>query len=195
MIDSPALAEIYKREFDEMWTEDEFGISSTSTVDEQRVSVGETVIQVLFAAEDDVATRLTSLIEEAESHIRFMAFSFTQDEMGQALLERAKAGVDIRGIFETRGSETQYSELPSLYCADVPVRQDGNARTFHHKVMVIDEKTLVTGSFNFSANANKSNDENVLIITHPDIAAQYLQEFDRRWAEAREPDAGVDQLS
>ena len=103
------------------------------------------------------------------------------------MLARAKRGVDVRGIFETRGSETAYSELSRLYCAGVPVRQDGNPRTFHHKVIVIDEQTVVTGSFNFSANADESNDENVIVITNGDVATRYLQEFERRWAEASEP--------
>jgi phosphatidylserine/phosphatidylglycerophosphate/cardiolipin synthase-like enzyme len=70
----------------------------------------------------------------------------------------------------------------------VPVRQDGNPGTFHHKVFVIDEQTLITGSLNFSENADDSNDENVVIISNGDIAAQYVQEFDRRWAEATEPE-------
>ena len=71
----------------------------------------------------------------------------------------------------------------------MPVRQDGNPGTFHHKVIVIDGKTLVTGSLNFSENADDSNDENVVVINNSDIAAEYLKEFDRRWAEATEPEA------
>jgi phosphatidylserine/phosphatidylglycerophosphate/cardiolipin synthase-like enzyme len=189
VIESPALAAIYEREFAEMWEGDEFGPTSPSTVDDQRVTIDGTPVQVLFAAEDEVASRLVPLIENAQSSIRFMAFSFTHEEIGAAVLARAKAGVDVKGIFETRGSETEYSELPILYCAGVPVRQDGNPGTFHHKVFVIDDKIVVTGSFNFSSNADESNDENVVIITNSDVAAQYLQEFERRWAEAAEPDA------
>ncbi|MGD9100499.1 MAG: phospholipase D-like domain-containing protein, partial [Anaerolineae bacterium] len=189
VIESPALAAIYEREFDEMWNGKEFGPRSSSTVDDQAVTVDGTSVQVLFAAEDEVAERLVPLIEGAQNSIRFMAFSFTHDDIGAAVLARAQAGVDVMGIFETRGSETEYSELPALYCAGVPVRQDGNPRTFHHKAFVIDEKTVITGSFNFSKNADDSNDENVVIVTHGDIAAQYLQEFERRWAEAGEPDA------
>ncbi|MBC8496185.1 MAG: hypothetical protein H8D37_00855 [Chloroflexi bacterium] len=132
---------------------------------------------------------LVSMIEEAQSSIRFMAFSFTYDDLGAAVLARAEAGLEVMGIFETRGSETEYSELPALYCAGVPARQDGNKGTFHHKVFIIDEQTVVTGSLNFSNNADESNDENVVIITNVDIAAQYLAEFERRWAEAEEPDA------
>jgi phosphatidylserine/phosphatidylglycerophosphate/cardiolipin synthase-like enzyme len=187
VIESPELAAIYEREFEEMWN-GEFGKRSTSTVDQQSLTIEGTPIQVLFASEDDVANKLIPLIESAQNSIRFMAFSFTHDEIGAAVLARAKAGVDVMGIFEVRGSETQYSELPPLYCAGVPVRQDGNPRTFHHKLFIIDEQMVITGSFNFSNNANKSNDENVLIVTNADIATQYLQEFERRWAEGRDPD-------
>lgn len=188
VIESPALAAIYEREFAEMWA-GEFGPTSPSMVDDQTVTIDGTPIRVLFASEDDVASRLVPLIESAQRSIRFMAFSFTHDEMGAAVLARAKAGVDVKGIFETRGSETEYSEMPALYCAGVPVRQDGNPATFHHKVFVIDDKIVITGSFNFSDSADKSNDENVVIVTNGDIAIQYLQEFERRWAEAAEPDA------
>ncbi len=188
VITSPRVAAIFEREFDEMW-EGEFGPTSPSTLDSQRVTIDDTSVQILFAAEDEVISQLIPLIENTQGSIRFMAFSFTHDELGKAVLERAKAGVDVKGIFETRGSETEYSEMSALYCAGVLVRQDGNPGTFHHKVFVIDGKIVVTGSFNFSESADDSNDENVVIIANTDIAAQYLQEFERRWAEAAAPDA------
>jgi phosphatidylserine/phosphatidylglycerophosphate/cardiolipin synthase-like enzyme len=189
VIESPEVAAMYEREFAEMW-DGEFGPTSPSTVDSQAVTVGDTPIRVLFSAEDEVGGHLADLIAEAERSIRFMAFSFTHEAMGQAVLARANAGVDVRGIFEVRGSETEYSELTPLYCASVDVRQDGNPRTFHHKVFIIDERIVVTGSFNFSANADDSNDENVVIIENDEIASHYLQEFERRWAEAIPPEAG-----
>ena len=187
VIHLPEVAAIYEREFTEMWS-GEFGPTSTSTVDTQEVMVNGVPVQVLFAAEDGVAERLARLVEGAQRSIRFMAFSFTQDEMGAAVLARANDGVDVKGIFETRGSETEYSEMTPLYCAGVPVRQDGNPRTFHHKVFIIDEQIVVTGSFNFSDNADSSNDENVIIITNAALASEYLLEFERRWAEASELD-------
>jgi len=187
VIESPAVAAFYGREFDEMWA-GKFGPTSPSTVSSQTTVVEGTPIQVLFASEDEAISHIIPLIEQAESSIRFMAFSFTHDDLGMAVLARAQAGVDVRGIFETRGSETEYSELARLYCAKVAVRQDGNPGTFHHKVFVLDGHTVLTGSLNFSENADDSNDENVIIVTNEDIAAQYLQEFDRRWAEGQSVD-------
>jgi phosphatidylserine/phosphatidylglycerophosphate/cardiolipin synthase-like enzyme len=68
------------------------------------------------------------------------------------------------------------------------VRTDGNPRTFHHKVFIIDDETVVLGSFNFSAGADEGNDENVLIVTNAEIAARYNAEFDKRWLEAEQVD-------
>ena len=186
VIDSPRVAAIYEREFAEMWA-GKFGPTSPSTVNDQSATLDGTPIQIYFASEDKVVDRLVPLIKGAKSSIRFMAFSFTHDELGAAVLARAKAGVDVKGVFETRGSETESSQLRLLYCAKVPVRQDGNPSTFHHKVFVIDDKIVITGSLNFSRNADESNDENVVVVTNSDIAAQFLQEFDRRWAEATDP--------
>lgn len=188
IIESPELAAIYEQEFLEMWESGEFGPRSSSTVGQQSTTIDGTPIQVLFAAEDDVAPKLADIISQAESSIYFMAFSFTHDDMGDAVMAGVEAGLDVRGIFETRGSETEFSELPLLFCRNAAVRQDGNPGTFHHKVFLIDEQIVVTGSFNFSNNANESNDENVLIISNTDIAAAYLAEFERRWAEAEAPD-------
>jgi phosphatidylserine/phosphatidylglycerophosphate/cardiolipin synthase-like enzyme len=116
-----------------------------------------------------------------------MAFSFTNDALGLAMQERFEAGVDVAGIFEVRGSETEYAELPRLYCAGVPVRQDGNPQTFHHKVVVIDNYVVITGSMNFSDSAADDNDENMVAISEPLVAELYLREFERRWAEATMP--------
>ena len=188
VFESPEIATIYEREFSEMW-DGKFGPRSPSTADQQSASIDGIPVQIFFSSEDKVIDQIIPLIESSRQSIRFMAFSYTHDGLEEAMQARAQAGVDLQGIFETRGSETEYSALPKLYCAKVPARQDGNPGTFHHKVIVIDGRIVVTGSLNFSDNADQSNDENTVILTSPEIARLYLQEFDRRWAEATEPDA------
>jgi phosphatidylserine/phosphatidylglycerophosphate/cardiolipin synthase-like enzyme len=188
ILESRRIGEMYEREFAEMFVDGEFGPRSPSTVELQSTSVNGSPVEVLFAAEDEVISRLIPLIGSANKNIRFMAFAFTHDELGAAVLDRANAGVDVMGIFEKRASETEYSELPNFYCNGLGVRQDGNPGTFHHKVFIVDDEIVITGSLNFSYNADDSNDENVVIIRNTELAAQYLQEFDRRWAEAEDPD-------
>lgn len=183
---SQKAVEVYQTEFNEMFLDKQFG--PTSPTGSATFTVDGVEMTVLFASEDPVVENIIAQVNAAESNIRFMAFSFTYDEVGQAMLERAGAGVTVEGVFEKRGSETEYSELPLLYCAGLNVRQDGNPYALHHKVIIIDDHTVLTGSFNFSSNATNSNDENMIIIKDRDIATLYIEEFDRMMAQSKAPD-------
>jgi phosphatidylserine/phosphatidylglycerophosphate/cardiolipin synthase-like enzyme len=187
-IESPELASIYEREFSEMWS-GRFNAKSPSDPDSQIVAVGGTRIQALFSPEDSVMSRIVPIVAAAKESVRIMAFSFTHEDLGAALLGRHAAGIDAAVIFETRGSETKSSQLPRLAQAGVPLRQDGNPSSFHHKVIVVDSRIVITGSLNFSANADESNSENTLVIDNGEIAALYLKEFERCWALGKVPGA------
>jgi phosphatidylserine/phosphatidylglycerophosphate/cardiolipin synthase-like enzyme len=186
-IRSTKLAEIYEREFEEMWN-GEFGPRSTSTVNQQSVTVNGTPIQVYFSSEDDVLNHIIPVVESAQTNIRFLAFSFTDYPLAKAMIDRAGVGANVAGVFEKVGSETEAAELRTLYCAKVPVRQDGNPSFLHHKLIVVDNRIVITGSLNFSTNADTSNDENVIVIDNPAIARLYMQEFERVWAQGTDPD-------
>ena len=127
--------------------------------------------------------------KQAQQSIHFMAFSFTNDPIGQAMRARARAGVSVQGVFETTGSETQYSEYGKLRRAGIDVLQDGNPYVMHHKVIVIDGRTVIFGSFNFSNNADRDNDENLLIVDDPTMAQAFVAEVGRVVATARNPPA------
>ena len=187
VIHSPAIAAIYEREFQEMW-DGQFGPKSPSTADQQSVTLNGTPIQIYFSPEDKVLDHMIPIVSSAKSNIRFMAFSFTDFPLAKAMIDRAAAGVDTAGIYEKTGSETEGSEMKTFYCAHVPVRQDGNPRFLHDKIIILDNHIVISGSFNFSSNATENNDENVIIIDSPEIARLYMQEFDRLWSIAKDLD-------
>jgi phosphatidylserine/phosphatidylglycerophosphate/cardiolipin synthase-like enzyme len=187
VIHSPEVAAIYEREFEEMW-DGKYGPKSPSTVDQQSVTINGTPIQIYFSPEDKVMSHMIPYVSSAQSNIRFLAFNFTDDSLAKAMIDRANAGVDTAGIYEKTGSETDSSEMKTFYCANVPVRQDGNPRFLHDKIIVIDNHIVISGSFNFSSNATENNDENVIIVDSPEIASLYMQEFDRLWSIATDLD-------
>lgn len=186
-IQSPQLAQNYTGEFEEMFTDFAFGPTSPANTANPQLQIGDSLVETCFSPEDNCMELVIANVNEAQQSIRFMAFSFTHDELGQAVRAKAQAGVTVQGVFETRGSETQYSEFGSMKQAGLDVMQDGNPYTLHHKVFILDDKTVVTGSLNFSENAANSNDENILIIHNADIASQYLAEFERVYQQAQNP--------
>ncbi len=177
----------YQAEFNEMFEQGRFGPRSPANTPFTHFRQNNIPIQVYYSPEDKLLADLIAELSAAQRSIRFMNFSFTDYDVALAILQRAQAGVFVQGIWETTGSETDASELRTLFCAGLDVRQDGNPFILHHKVFIIDDTSIITGSFNISTNATESNDENLLIIGDPFLAAQYRAEFDRRWAEARRP--------
>ena len=116
-----------------------------------------------------------------------MIFTFTDKDLADAIIDRNRAGVDVMGVIENRGA-SQGSLVP-LACAKVPVKVDGNKYTMHHKVIVIDNSIVVTGSYNFTNSADMENDDNVIIIYSSAIAQQYLDEFDRVNSISKDPNS------
>lgn len=191
VIQSPELAAIYEREFQEMW-DGQFGPRSPSQIDQQSVVVNGSPIQVVFTSEDPALEgAIIPLVNSAQRSIRFLAFSFTDYPLANAMIQRSQSGVSVAGVFEKVGSDTEAAELKTLHCANIPVRRDGNGGFMHNKVIVVDERFVITGSLNFSTNAEESNDENVLIIDNSDIAKLYMQDFERVWALASESDVAT----
>jgi len=187
MLRSRQAAQAFTAEFNEMFVDRQFGTRS-STANVGSFTQDGVQIEILFAPENDVMGRIIQEINRAQRSIRFAAFSLTDHDLAVAMLNRKEqAAVGVSGVFETTGSLTQSSELTFLYCAGVPVFQDGNPGILHHKFIVIDGETVVTGSFNFSSNAARSNDENLLIIRSPEVAALYLDEWARVRSIARLP--------
>jgi len=179
VIESEALARNYEAEFTEMFEKHQFGPGSPRNTPSPQLTIDGTLVENYFAPEDGVTEHLLPLVRQAKKSIYFLAYSFTDDRLGQAMLERAKAGVTVAGVFESRGAETEYGEYPSMKKAGLGVWLDGNPYVMHHKVIIIDEETVELGSFNYSASADKDNDENALVIHNPDVARLYLEEFQR----------------
>lgn len=179
IIHSQELATNYSQEFAEMFNDKAFGPTSPANTPHPQVTVGNTLIENYFSPEDDLPPKLRALLEKAEQDIHFLAFSFTDDELGKVLLAKAKAGVKVSGVFEKTGASSASSQYGRLKKAKLDVKRDGNNRLLHHKVFIIDGKIVATGSYNFSRNAARSNDENMLFIHNPEVATQYLEEYER----------------
>jgi phosphatidylserine/phosphatidylglycerophosphate/cardiolipin synthase-like enzyme len=145
---SPEAAANYKTEFDEMYS-GEFGPSSPSDTPYPIFTVDGVTVENYFAPEDDVMDKVIASVNKAQQYIHFMAYSFTDDALADAMLLEMNQGVVISGIFESLGANTPSSECKTLLQAGADVFLDGNPRTFHHKVIIIDGKIVIFGSFNF----------------------------------------------
>jgi phosphatidylserine/phosphatidylglycerophosphate/cardiolipin synthase-like enzyme len=179
-IRSAPLAEDYEQEFEEMFVLDLFGGNSIADTPNPVVNAGGTSIEVYFSPDDGTQARLVELIDEADSSVYMLAYSFTADPIADALLEADGRGVTVVGVVETSQASGTGGDFFRLVDAGMMnLELDGNPKQMHHKVLIIDGETVVLGSYNFSGSAEERNDENTLIIHNAEIAALFLEEFNR----------------
>ncbi len=129
-----------------------------------------------FCPEDNCSGHLIMLIDNANTSVHAAVYSFTLDSVSDALIRAKQRGVDVKVVVE-KDQLSEYSEYEKLKKAGVPVRIDSNPASMHNKFAVIDGEIVVTGSFNWSNNADKRNNENMIVINSEGIAFDYEKEF------------------
>lgn len=185
-IRSTQVAENYLAEFNEMFEEDFFGPDVLPETPYPQLTVEGVPLEVYFSPDDGVAARIVRLLRGARESIYFLAYSLTADDFGDILRQKAAQGLRVVGVMEEEQVKSNRGgEFETLRQAGLPVFLDGNPGQMHHKVFIIDGKIVITGSYNFSASAERKNDENVVIFFDEQIAAQYLAEFERVFAQAQ----------
>jgi len=175
---SVEIAQDYTTEFDEMFDRNMFGSDMVPDTPFPMVILGDDLVEIYFSPDDHVASRMISLIDQAKESIYFMAYSFTSNALGSAIVERIKSGVYVEGIMDQSqvlsNTGTEYDPFLQAAIKIYPYATDG---LMHNKVIIIDRKIVITGSYNFSRNAEETNDENVVVIHDNTIAEEYLAEF------------------
>jgi phosphatidylserine/phosphatidylglycerophosphate/cardiolipin synthase-like enzyme len=183
---SGKLSADYVAEFEQMFS-GSFGSAKAQLTRFEHVQVGAASIDVYFSPEDGVAQHVLARLNQAQRSIRFMTFSFTSDPIADAMLRKRAAGLQVQGVFEAQNANGTGSEFNRLRRGDITVVPDGNCYIMHHKVIIIDDRTVITGSYNFTSSAERYNDENLVIIDDSEVAQQYTEEFNRVYAQARSP--------
>lgn len=143
--------------------------------------VSDNFITPVFCPGAVCENNIVSLVNEANSSIDIMIYSFTLNDIASALCDAVDRGVVVRVLIDSQQAGNQYSVDEVLESCGVLLARDTNSRLMHNKVMIVDGFILVTGSFNWSKNARDFNDENYLIIVNKQLAKKYSDYFDKLW--------------
>lgn len=127
-------------------------------------------------------------LNSAHQSINLMGYSFTSPEVVKALIAAKRRGVDVRVVLDSKGNQGRASvaAINLLVNAEIEVRTVDNYRIMHDKVVIIDDVTVQTGSFNYTRAAQRSNSENVVVMWQmPEVAQVYLEHWQSRWAQGQ----------
>jgi phosphatidylserine/phosphatidylglycerophosphate/cardiolipin synthase-like enzyme len=133
--------------------------------------------EAFFSPKGGCTQAVVKELKAARQSILVQAYSFTSAPIAAALVEAARRGVQIEVVLDKSNKTGKYSSADFVSHAGIPTWLDEKHAIAHNKVMIIDEATVVTGSFNFTKAAEESNAENLLILRSPDLATRYTQQF------------------
>ena len=138
--------------------------------------------KLCFSPDGHCSSLILDAISSAHDTIRVQAYSFTARPIAEALVEAHRRGVDVAVIVDKSQNSERYSVMSLLSEANIPLYVDYCCAIAHNKVMVIDGKKVVTGSYNFTQSAELRNAENLLVIDDTKMAKAYLD----NWIEHRD---------
>jgi phosphatidylserine/phosphatidylglycerophosphate/cardiolipin synthase-like enzyme len=211
--ESGALANLFRQEFARLWgdgpggaPDSRFGIAKGGG-GPQRVRIGETSVEVLFAPHrrsdpEHGLAWLERQLSTARRSLDLSLFVFSGQNLADAMRQPHARGVSIRLLTDPGFANRSFSEsldLLGLSMADHHCRIEADNRPWskplegvgtpqlasgdklHHKFAVIDGQRVISGSFNWSPSAAHQNDETLLRIDSPLLARHFEAEMNRMW--------------
>ncbi len=171
VIQSRTIASNYEKEFEELMQ----GSKKTKT-STPKVNLSGQLIKNYFCPQDSCQENIIMELQAAEESIYFMTFTFTDNEIAGILASKHETGLHVKGIIENFQRKDVWVK-PLLDKAGISTKISSEQSLQHNKLFIIDNKTIITGSYNPTRAAHTINDENILIITNPGLAEKYSEYF------------------
>ena len=137
--------------------------------------------EVYFSLSDNPQKEIIKNINQAETFINIAMYIFTDREIALPLIKARERGVKVRLYLDQDQVDYKYSQSRFLVQKGIKTRISTNNYIMHNKFAIIDNRILLTGSYNWTFSANNRNDENLMVIDDPEIIARYQNQFERLW--------------
>lgn len=141
--------------------------------------VSQTHIRVYFTPGDSAETAIVDQLLAARDSVLVQAYSFTNPAIASALTGARERGVKVVMLLDKSHRTQKYSAADFTTHGGVETLIDDRHAIAHNKIMIIDGQIVITGSYNFTKAAEKSNAENLVIIESPEVAGKYLQNWQK----------------
>jgi len=141
----------------------------------------QTVSEVQFSPVNDCSGGIINFIKSAKKSLYICVFTISDDRISEQVLSSFKDGIDVKIITDNEKQYDKGSDIQELVDFGVPVKVDDSPHHMHHKFAIIDNNSLLTGSYNWTLSASKYNQENYLITNDSFAVKKYLDEFYRLW--------------
>ncbi len=139
--------------------------------------------KIYFSPGEECLNAILYEIERCKSSLDVCVFTITDDRIARALIAAHRRGVEVRIISDDDKRLDKGSDIQKMADAGVPTKIDDTPNHMHHKYCVMDNKRVLTGSYNWTRSAERYNHENIIILDDMKAVNSFSNEFDRLWAE------------
>jgi len=136
-----------------------------------------------FSPGADCVNQLIQFIQTASQSLDIAIFHITQPEIVHAIL-LANRRVNVRVLVDKRQTRGDHSLVSTLIKAGVKVRYGRQRGIMHHKFIIVDNRKLETGSFNFTQSAGFRNQENQVYLSDPVVVQSFVEQFEKIWIQS-----------
>ena len=137
--------------------------------------------EVYFSLSDNPQEGIIKNVNQAESFINIAMYIFTDREIALPLAKAQERGVKVRLYLDQDQVDYKYSQSRFLVQKGIKTRISTNNYIMHNKFAIIDNRLLLTGSYNWTFSANNRNDENLMVIDDPEIIKIFQNQFVNLW--------------
>jgi phosphatidylserine/phosphatidylglycerophosphate/cardiolipin synthase-like enzyme len=142
------------------------------------------LVSACFVPGEACGERIVAAIDAARTEVRVQAYGFSAPAILAALAAARERGVDVAIILDKSDERRLCEQDAALIAARVPLWIEHLPGIAHNKVIVIDRRIVIGGSYNFTRSAERRNAENVTIIDSTAVAARFLANWASRQAVA-----------
>jgi len=137
--------------------------------------------EVYFSLSDNPQKEIIKNINQAQASINIAMYIFTDREIALPLIKARERGVKVRLYLDQDQVDYQYSQSRFLVQKGIKARISTNNYIMHNKFAIIDNRLLLTGSYNWTFSANNRNDENLMVIDDPELIEIFQNQFVNLW--------------
>ena len=141
-------------------------------------------IRCAFSPGDNCRNLIIELIERSLTKIDICVFTISDNVITSAIINAYKRGIKIRIVTDNDKKNDLGSDIKEMHYMGIEIHIDQTPYHMHHKFMIVDKKTVLTGSYNWTRNAALYNQENTISITDSEVTKRFQSEFDRLWEES-----------
>ena len=141
-----------------------------------------------FSPGDACRNTIIQRIDGANKQLQICVFTISDDSITKSLLAAHRRKVQIKVITDNDKSLDQGSDIDQLARAGIAVKMDITSNHMHHKFMIADQHTLITGSYNWTLSAARYNHENILLTREVNVIKSFASEFEKLWNEMKKID-------